>query len=106
MAWLQNFYECDRCGREWTDEWSCMCDDDCPYDDCAARHISPYYSDDLSQVVERHCGLFIVLWPPETAEDNPDYLELAVFPSREQVEAYLRQGLDYAPRIKSGYVAR
>lgn len=40
-----NYYHCDRCGHEWTDEWSCQCDDDCP--ECGARHMTPYKSDDL-----------------------------------------------------------
>ena len=44
MAWFRNFYECAECSRKWTDEWSAMCDDDCPY--CGARHMSPYKSDD------------------------------------------------------------
>ena len=28
MAWFLNFYRCDRCNKTWTDEWSCMCDDE------------------------------------------------------------------------------
>lgn len=32
-AWFLNHYECDW-GAEWTDEWSCTCDDDCP--ECGA----------------------------------------------------------------------
>ena len=28
MAWFLNYYMCDRCNSPWTDEWSCMCDDD------------------------------------------------------------------------------
>lgn len=39
-----NFYKCPRCGHEWTDEWDCMCDDDCPA--CGNRHITPYHSED------------------------------------------------------------
>ena len=31
MAWFLNFYRCDRCSRVWKDEWSCMCDDECPH---------------------------------------------------------------------------
>jgi predicted nucleic acid-binding Zn-ribbon protein len=45
MAWFRNFYRCARCGHEWTDEWSAMCEDDCPR--CEARHMSPYKSEDL-----------------------------------------------------------
>lgn len=40
-----NFYLCPRCGREWRDIWSCMCDDDCPH--CGCRHISPFQSLDV-----------------------------------------------------------
>ena len=51
MAWFCNYYTCDRCGKNWTDEWSCMCDDDCPH--CGARHTSPDKSDDLTEVIAR-----------------------------------------------------
>jgi len=44
MALFRNFYRCDQCGHEWSDEWSAMCDDDCPQ--CGARHVSPYKSED------------------------------------------------------------
>ena len=30
MAWFCNYYQCARCGYDWTDEWSCTCEDDCP----------------------------------------------------------------------------
>ncbi len=45
MVQFRNYYHCERCGHEWTDEWSATCDDDCP--NCGARHMSPYKSDDL-----------------------------------------------------------
>jgi predicted nucleic acid-binding Zn-ribbon protein len=41
----RNFYRCDDCGHEWQDEWSCMCDDDCP--ECGSRHWTPYESEDV-----------------------------------------------------------
>src|ERR1700751_4509627 len=44
---FRNFYRCDRCAHEWTDEWSAMCDDDCPH--CGARHMSPYKSEDVDE---------------------------------------------------------
>lgn len=25
-----NHYHCTRCDTQWSDNWSCMCDDDCP----------------------------------------------------------------------------
>jgi DNA-directed RNA polymerase subunit RPC12/RpoP len=49
MALFQNYYRCARCHREWTDEWSATCDDDCPY--CGARHMSPYKSEDVEEEV-------------------------------------------------------
>jgi predicted nucleic acid-binding Zn-ribbon protein len=45
MAWFRNYYRCASCGHEWTDQWSAMCDGDCP--NCGARHMSPYKSDDI-----------------------------------------------------------
>jgi DNA-directed RNA polymerase subunit RPC12/RpoP len=44
---FRNFYRCAECSREWTDEWSAQCDDDCP--NCGARHISPYKSEDVQR---------------------------------------------------------
>jgi hypothetical protein len=76
MAWFRNHYECERCGCEWTDEWSSACDDDCP--DCGARHMSPYESDDLTEVIEERDGKFIAVLSPESAEHGPDYREIAV----------------------------
>src|SRR5438067_6548794 len=43
---FRNYYECAKCGREWTDVWLAQCDDDCPQ--CGARHMSPYKSEDVS----------------------------------------------------------
>ncbi|MFN3348765.1 hypothetical protein [Pseudorhodoplanes sp.] len=77
MAWFLNHYECDRCGYGWTDEWSCMCDDDCPR--CGARHMSPSDSDDLTKIIEPRESAFVVLCSPETAEHDPDYRELGTF---------------------------
>ncbi len=37
-----NHYSCEDCGAEWTDHWSCQCDDECP--ECDAS-ISPSSSD-------------------------------------------------------------
>ena len=87
MAWYRNYYKCARCGRDWPDEWSCMCDDDCPH--CGARHMSPHESDDLTEIIERDGGEFVVLWSPETAEHEPDYCELGRFSTRAEAEAFL-----------------
>jgi rubrerythrin len=40
-----NYYRCEECSHEWTDEWSCQCDDTCP--ECGARDMSPYKSEDI-----------------------------------------------------------
>lgn len=77
MAWFRNYYWCERCGRVWPDEWSCMCDDDCPH--CGARHMSPFASDDLTEVVVQRDGGYVVLRSPETAEHDPDYQEVAQY---------------------------
>ncbi len=58
MAWFLNHYLCYRCDTPWTDEWSCMCDDDCPH--CGARHTSPYKSKDLTTVIEKDGDTFVV----------------------------------------------
>lgn len=41
-----NHYTCPRCNHEWSDQWSAMCDDDCP--SCGMRHISPTHSEDVN----------------------------------------------------------
>ncbi len=87
MAWYRNHYTCARCGTDWTDEWSCMCEDDCP--SCDARHMTPQTSDDLTEVIEHEGNDFVVLWSPETAEHDPSYCELGRFPTRTQAESFL-----------------
>ena len=44
---FRNFYRCGDCGHEWRDEWSCMCDDDCP--ECGSRHWTPHKSEDIEE---------------------------------------------------------
>jgi hypothetical protein len=82
MAWFLNLYKCDRCRRRWADEWSCMCDDECPH--CGARDMTPYESEELTTLIEEERGEFVVLWSPETAEHDPDYRELGRFLTREK----------------------
>jgi hypothetical protein len=88
MVWFRNDYECIRCHSKWSDEWSCMCDDECG--DCGARDISPYGSDDLTYIMEQREGEFIVLRSPDSAEHAPDYENLASFATSEQAMAYLK----------------
>lgn len=40
--WLIVSYECE-CGEEWSDEWSCACDDECP--SCGATIEAKGYED-------------------------------------------------------------
>ena len=91
MAWFLNYYTCDRCGDDWTDEWSCTCDDDCP--NCGARHMSPDESDDLTHVVEQRGDKFVALRSPDAAEHTPEYFELASFPTRSEAENYLAKNV-------------
>ena len=51
--------------------------------------MSPYESDDLTEVIEERAGAFVVLRSPETAEHAPDYCEIAKFSTQEQAETYL-----------------
>jgi hypothetical protein len=90
MAWFCNYYVCERCGAAWQDEWSCMCEDDCPQ--CEARHMSPSKSDDLTDAIEQRHGRFVVLHSPDTAEDDPDYRTVAEFASYSDAETFLAPG--------------
>ena len=87
MAWFRNYYRCARCSFEWKDQWSCMCDDDCRR--CGARHMSPYESDDLTGVINERHGMFLVLRSADTAEDMPNYEEVAKFPTVDEAKTYL-----------------
>jgi hypothetical protein len=40
-------------------------------------------------LIEEEGKQFVVLWSPETAEQEPDYRELGRFPSREQAVRFL-----------------
>ena len=30
VEWYEKHYHCSECGAEWTDEWTCACNDRCP----------------------------------------------------------------------------
>ena len=89
MAWFLNFYKCDRCGRRWTDEWSCTCDDECPH--CGARDMTPFDSHDLTSIVEQERNEFVAIRSPNSAEHDPDYRELGRFPTREAAMEFLSE---------------
>jgi DNA-directed RNA polymerase subunit RPC12/RpoP len=90
MAWFLNYYICDRCDSPWTDSWSCTCEDDCPR--CGSRHLTPFKSADLTTIIEQDGDAFVVLWSPETAEDDPDYRQLGSFSTREKAEEFVAAG--------------
>ncbi len=87
MAWYLNHYECARCGRHWQDEWSCMCDDDCPH--CGARHMSPVDSDDLTEIIIKDGDDFVVLRSAYSAEQRANYRKVGRFASLAAVQEYL-----------------
>lgn len=90
MGWFRNHYQCDRCEFIWDDEWSCMCDDDCP--SCGARHMSPCESDDLTEIIVKQGDAFVVFRSSDMAEDTPDYQQVGVFPTLELATAQLSEG--------------
>jgi hypothetical protein len=96
MAWFLNFYQCARCRRRWADQWSYVCDDDCPH--CGARHMAPFDAEELTTLIEAAGQEFVVLWSPETAEHDPDYRELGRFPSRRKALEFLSPAVDLSLR--------
>jgi hypothetical protein len=76
MAWFRNHYRCESCDCVWSDEWSSTCEDDCP--ECGDRHMTPYESDDLTEIIEERDRECVTLRSPDSAEDSPDYEEVAV----------------------------
>jgi hypothetical protein len=54
--------------------------------------MSPFDSEDLSEIVAAQEGAFVVLQSPETAEHDPDYRKIARFPTRAEAEAFLSEG--------------
>ena len=54
--------------------------------------MSPSESDDLTEIIEPREGAFVVLWSPETAEHDPDYRELGIFPTEAKAREFLQAG--------------
>ena len=46
VRWFEKSYLCPECATEWTDEWSCACDDRCP---TCRTESSPVSVRDLSR---------------------------------------------------------
>jgi hypothetical protein len=87
MAWFLNFYRCVQCKRIWTDEWSCMCDDECP--NCGAGDMSPFDSENLTELVAQEGNEFIAIYSPRSAEHKPNYRELGRFKTHAEAEEFL-----------------
>jgi hypothetical protein len=51
--------------------------------------MTPYESDDLTEVIEADGDKFVVLRSSETAGDQPDYRELGRFSTCAEAEAFL-----------------
>lgn len=51
--------------------------------------MTPYKSDDLTELIEQEGNEFIVLRSSDTAEHDPDYRELGRFPTRAAADAFL-----------------
>jgi hypothetical protein len=54
--------------------------------------MSPYESEDLSEIISEKDGEFVVLWSPETAEHDAACRELGRFATRAEAEAFLATG--------------
>jgi hypothetical protein len=52
--------------------------------------MSPYESEDLTEIIDNREDQFLVLQSPQTAEHAPDYVKIATFSTLEQAEAYLK----------------
>jgi hypothetical protein len=51
--------------------------------------MSPYNSNDLTEIIERDGDDLVVLWSPETAGHKADYRELGRFATKAEAEAFL-----------------
>jgi hypothetical protein len=68
-----------KCKYDWEDEWSSMCENDCPTR--GERHTTAYDSDDLTEIIEERDGTFIVYRSAPNAEYYPGYERIASFPT-------------------------
>jgi len=51
--------------------------------------MSPFDSENLTEIVEHDGDEFVAIRSPDTAEHDPDYRELGRFPSLEKAEEFL-----------------
>lgn len=45
QRWYLNHYYCEDCDLDWTDEWDCQCDNECP--NCGADY-TPVRSEEIA----------------------------------------------------------
>lgn len=88
MAWFLNVYRCRRCSKIWTDELSSTCEGDCRH--CGFCDVTPFYSEDMTQLVVKEDGKFVVLRSSDEAQETPDYEELGCFATRDDAKEFLR----------------
>lgn len=50
VQWFEKHYVCSECGEEWSDEWSCECNDRCPECNCETE---PSFVIDLSRPLSK-----------------------------------------------------
>jgi hypothetical protein len=101
MSWFRKTHECP-CGNTWTEEWSCLCDDECSR---CGKDIEVSEDEDLSIVVEEiqmvqfegadpnapAPPVWRVMISPATAEDDPDYRMVAEFANRIEADELAKQ---------------
>ncbi|WP_249148732.1 hypothetical protein [Bradyrhizobium sp. AUGA SZCCT0045] len=51
--------------------------------------MSPFKSEDLTELVAQEGDEFVVVRSPDSAEHRPDYRELGRFPTRAKAEEFL-----------------
>ena len=72
-----NYYRCER-GHEWTDEWDCTCDDECPtcgggnYTPVKSEIVGPGYVDHAGNMVHLEDGFETVIAEDADGEEPGD----------------------------------
>jgi hypothetical protein len=53
--------------------------------------MSPFQSEDLTELIEQDGDEFVAIRSPDSAEHDPDYQELGRFPARAEAEEFLAE---------------
>ena len=61
--------------------------------------MTPYDSEDLTDIIEQYDGQFVVLQSPDTAEHEPCYEEVARFDTLEAATAYVANDMKARERF-------